>query len=272
MYPIKRYLLTLKSYVHNRAHPEGSIVEGYLAQESVIFCSRCLSGVETIFTRPIRNDDEGHQNEIEESNNLCPGRPLGCKKHSEKSLQKRKRSSNFVLDEKSLTQAHRYVPFNVVSVSPFREEHKRIIKGQNRSRRIHDYEINKIHCQQFSDWFKRRVGCMDEQGDQKVTEEIKWLASSQVDKVFYSMDPKHIGWEIVWHVKLRDVFYMGGGWVGAKGGIITSTDIPIDSEIHDQSSEFSATDIPTEGEQSGHPQTTEGGQSTAEEHSSTEGG
>ncbi|CAI9296950.1 unnamed protein product [Lactuca saligna] len=51
---------------------------------------------------------------------------------------------------------------------------------------------------------------------------------------------------------------------------ITSTDIPIDSEIHDQSSEFSATDIPTEGDQSGHPQTT-GGQSTAEEHSSTEG-
>ncbi|CAH1440036.1 unnamed protein product [Lactuca virosa] len=53
---------------------------------------------------------------------------------------------------------------------------------------------------------------------------------------------------------------------------ITSTDIPIDSEIHDQSSEFSATDIPTEGDQSGHAQTTEGGQSTAEEHSSTEGG
>lgn len=53
---------------------------------------------------------------------------------------------------------------------------------------------------------------------------------------------------------------------------ITSIDIPIDSEIHDQSSEFSETDIPTEGDQSDHPQTTEGGQSTAEEHSSTEGG
>ncbi|CAI9285688.1 unnamed protein product [Lactuca saligna] len=51
---------------------------------------------------------------------------------------------------------------------------------------------------------------------------------------------------------------------------ITSTDIPIDSEVHDQSSEFSATDIPTEGDQSSHPQTT-GGQSTAEEHNSTEG-
>ncbi|KAL4579441.1 hypothetical protein LXL04_015589 [Taraxacum kok-saghyz] len=82
MYFIERQLSTLKSYVRNRAHPEGSIAEGYLAQESLTFCSRYLSGVETIFTRPIRNDDEGDQNEIEERNMLCPGRPLGRKKTS----------------------------------------------------------------------------------------------------------------------------------------------------------------------------------------------
>ena len=112
-----RQLSRLKSYVRNRAHPEGSIAEGYLAQESLTFCSRYLSGVETIFTRPIRNDDEGDQNEIEEGNKLCPGRPLGPKKR----LGKRKRSSYIEYDEKSLKQAHRYVLFNVESVSPFRE-------------------------------------------------------------------------------------------------------------------------------------------------------
>ena len=116
-----RQLSRLKSYVRNRAHPEGSIAEGYLAQESLTFCSRYLSGVETIFTRPIRNDDEDDQNEIEEHNKLCPGRPLGRKKHIGISLGKRKRSSNIVLDEMSLKQAHRYVLFNVASVSPFRE-------------------------------------------------------------------------------------------------------------------------------------------------------
>ena len=39
-----------------------------------------------------------------------------------------------------------------------------------------------------------------------------FVLASQADKVFYSMDPKHIGWEIVRHVKLRDVFDMGGAY------------------------------------------------------------
>ncbi|XP_035837033.1 uncharacterized protein LOC110894773 [Helianthus annuus] len=195
MYPIERDLLKLKSYVHNRAHPEGSIAEGYLAEESITFCSRYLSKVETVFTRAVRNDDEGHQNHIEESNNLCPGRAIGHKLHSGVSIRKRRRSSKSDIDEKSPTQAHRYVLFNVESVTPFREDHKRIIKGQNRSRRMTDYDVNKIHGQQFAGWFKNRVARMEEQ--------------AQVDKVFYVTDPKHKDWEVVRHVKVRDVFDMG---------------------------------------------------------------
>ncbi|KAI3795772.1 hypothetical protein L1987_38431 [Smallanthus sonchifolius] len=79
------------------------------------------SAVETVFTRAIRNDDEGHQNLIEESNNLCPGRVIGRKLHLGVSTHKRRRSSNSYIDEKSLTQAQRYVLFNVESVTPFRE-------------------------------------------------------------------------------------------------------------------------------------------------------
>ncbi|KAD0884347.1 hypothetical protein E3N88_43588 [Mikania micrantha] len=121
MYPIERDLLKLKLYVHNRAHPEGSIAEGYLAEESIIFCSWYLSNVETVFTREMRNDDDSHQNHIEESNKLCPGRAIGRKLHSGVSIHKRRRSSNTEIDEKSLTQAHRYVLFNIEAVTPFRE-------------------------------------------------------------------------------------------------------------------------------------------------------
>ncbi|XP_071741432.1 uncharacterized protein [Rutidosis leptorrhynchoides] len=186
MYPIERDLHTLKSYVNNRAHPEGSIAEGYLAQESLTFCSRYLKGVETIFTRSVRNDDnddneQNEQNELEESNNFCPGRPLGRKSCSRLSI--RKRSSNSAIDEISLAQAHRYVLFNVDSVTPFREEHKGLIKRQTRSRRIPEYEVEKIHCQQFSEWFQKRVARMEVQGDQSVTEEIKWLARGPVKTV-----------------------------------------------------------------------------------------
>lgn len=116
-----RDLSTLKSYVNNKAFPEGSIAEGYLARESLTFCSRYFSGVETLFTRPLRNDDDDNQNEIEVSNILCPGRALGQHMHSDLPAHKRKTSCNSEIDAKSLKQAHRYVLFNVESITPFRE-------------------------------------------------------------------------------------------------------------------------------------------------------
>ena len=44
-----RYLGHLKSYVKNKAQPEGSIIEGYLAEECLAFYSRYLNGIETRF-------------------------------------------------------------------------------------------------------------------------------------------------------------------------------------------------------------------------------
>jgi hypothetical protein len=35
MFPYERYMTVLKSYVWNRAHPEGSIMEGYTTEEVV---------------------------------------------------------------------------------------------------------------------------------------------------------------------------------------------------------------------------------------------
>ncbi|KMZ63804.1 hypothetical protein ZOSMA_399G00030 [Zostera marina] len=57
MYPIERYLLTLKKYVRIRSHPEGSITEKYLADESMTFCSRFLHNVETKSNRTERYID-----------------------------------------------------------------------------------------------------------------------------------------------------------------------------------------------------------------------
>ena len=53
-----RYLYTLKKYVRNKSRPEGSIAEGYLADECLTFCSRYLDdGIETKFNRPGRNEE-----------------------------------------------------------------------------------------------------------------------------------------------------------------------------------------------------------------------
>jgi hypothetical protein len=61
MYPIERRLYTLKRYVRNRARPEGSIAEAYIADECLTFCSRYMDDVETRFNRAPRN--KGFSNE-----------------------------------------------------------------------------------------------------------------------------------------------------------------------------------------------------------------
>ena len=60
MYPIERYLQTLKKYARNLAHPKGSIAEGYLADECLTFCSRYFHGIETRFNRVEQNWDGDH--------------------------------------------------------------------------------------------------------------------------------------------------------------------------------------------------------------------
>jgi hypothetical protein len=47
-----------KGYVRNKATPEGSIVEGYIAEELLTFCSRYLESTQMVFNRPLRNLDD----------------------------------------------------------------------------------------------------------------------------------------------------------------------------------------------------------------------
>jgi hypothetical protein len=53
MYPIERFLRTLKSFVKNKARPEGAIAEVVVLQERVTLCFMYLHGIETRINRPI---------------------------------------------------------------------------------------------------------------------------------------------------------------------------------------------------------------------------
>lgn len=147
MYPIERYLKRLKSYVRNKAHPEASIAEGYMAEECLTFCSRYFESVETIFNRPARN--------VENASGSI---------------------TNIELDQKSWTQAHRYVLFNTDEIIPFREEHKQHLKRQSRPRRLTDEALHKNHMEKFCDWFRLYVALMDDTRKQLLSDKIKWLA------------------------------------------------------------------------------------------------
>nr|GFC27559.1 hypothetical protein [Tanacetum cinerariifolium] len=57
MYPFERYMKKLKGYVRNKAKLEGSIAEGYVAEEAVTFSSHYFRDITTKFNRPGRNVD-----------------------------------------------------------------------------------------------------------------------------------------------------------------------------------------------------------------------
>jgi len=42
MYPIERYMKTLKDYVRTYAHPKGSIAEGYRLEDTLGFCTKYM--------------------------------------------------------------------------------------------------------------------------------------------------------------------------------------------------------------------------------------
>jgi hypothetical protein len=49
--PVERRLGTLKNFVRNRARPEGSIAEAYVASDTLTFCSWYMEDVETKFNQ-----------------------------------------------------------------------------------------------------------------------------------------------------------------------------------------------------------------------------
>ncbi|GJT57079.1 hypothetical protein Tco_0992133 [Tanacetum coccineum] len=55
MYPFERFMKKLKNYVRNKAKQEGSIAEGYIAEEALTFSSHYFRDVTTKFNRPDRN-------------------------------------------------------------------------------------------------------------------------------------------------------------------------------------------------------------------------
>ncbi|XP_060182268.1 uncharacterized protein LOC132611929 [Lycium barbarum] len=115
MYLVERWLYFLKSFIRNRACPEGSVAEGYLATECMTLCSRYLHMMETKFNRNEWNYDGGA---IESDGGLAgfsqPGKFLGSV------------DTAGVLDSSEFEQAHFYILKNCDEIQPFLEEFPQI--------------------------------------------------------------------------------------------------------------------------------------------------
>ncbi|CAN1153840.1 hypothetical protein LINPERPRIM_LOCUS14967, partial [Linum perenne] len=111
IYPIERFLGKIKGFVGNRAHPEGSIAEGWILDEMFTFSSLYFNDeVETRFNREKRVHEPVEEDMYKEST-LFPvlGKPVGAEKI-------------YKLSEIELMQAHRHVLVNSDGIAPFIEE------------------------------------------------------------------------------------------------------------------------------------------------------
>ncbi|XP_056685554.1 uncharacterized protein [Spinacia oleracea] len=138
MYPIEQYMYKLKSYIRNRAHPEASIAEGYVAEECMNRCSRYMQSIETRFNRLDRNyeNSQGHDDTL----------PIFS--HSGRSLGD---ASVRDLEKGELDDAHIYILKNCDEVQPFLREYSEIQALTNPG--ISEEEW----CKNFKSWLKMEV-------------------------------------------------------------------------------------------------------------------
>ncbi|XP_016482962.1 uncharacterized protein LOC107803711 [Nicotiana tabacum] len=145
MYPIERELGHFKSFVRNKAQPEGSISEGYLAEESLTFCSRYIEDIEARFNRPRHVRDDPNVTEPSGRSSIFPqlGKPASA-------------SVTFLLTHIQKLQSHRYVLLNCAIVTPFVDEFRLYIRRSSR-RRPSPTEIERRVNKEFVDWFQKRI-------------------------------------------------------------------------------------------------------------------
>ncbi|XP_007226196.2 uncharacterized protein LOC18791599 [Prunus persica] len=179
MYPIERMLGKLKGYVRNRARPEGSIVEGYIANEALTFCSMYFRNVETVFSRPERNDDGGEAN-VKLSVFSQNARPF----NGYKFLQ---------LSEGEMEPIYWYILDNCEEIEPFRNEHRQILERESL------FNIEHRHRQSFPQWFKHHVKALYSEESTLVTKEVYALSYGPDERVCTYTGCVVNG--IRWHVK-----------------------------------------------------------------------
>ncbi|CAN1777819.1 hypothetical protein LINPERHAP1_LOCUS14199 [Linum perenne] len=143
MYPIERFLGKLKSFVRNKARPEVSIAEGWIAEEIFTFTSQYFDDdVSTRWNREKRvavapEDPNGESDVI-----FSVGTPIGD-------------GHTFTLTPMQMLQAHRHVLVNCSIVEPFLHECKEEFKRRMR-RRTRDAVDKEVHLK-FVDWFRGRI-------------------------------------------------------------------------------------------------------------------
>jgi len=144
MYPIERCMKIFKGYVKNPYRPEAFIVERYIVEEAIEFCTTYMLEVDAIGVPRSRYE----------------GRHEGKGTRGVRIFQK---------DRQQVLQAHLYILNNTDDAHPYIQEHKMLLKTMNP--RANEKWLFNEHNNTFLKWFKQIV--LEKDCD---VDELKWLA------------------------------------------------------------------------------------------------
>jgi len=148
MYPFERYMKVLKGYVKNRSRPEGCIVERYIVEEALDFCSEYLADGDLIGIPKPRYARRAFGEGITGKQIVPVSRTL-------------------------LDQAHLYVLHNSDEVEPYVEKHKEMLRNCNPSR--NESWISREHNRCFINWLRNHIDRLST--NTSIPLRLKWLAN-----------------------------------------------------------------------------------------------
>ncbi|XP_028201789.1 uncharacterized protein LOC114385965 [Glycine soja] len=130
MYPVERYMKVLKGYTKNQYRPEASIVERYVAEEAIEFCSEYIEN----------------------------GSPVGLPESRHESTRQGRGTRGFnvvTMDREQVSQAHLYVLNNTAEVIPYLDAHKEYVAACHPNMNM--MRVLQEHNRSFINWFRKTI-------------------------------------------------------------------------------------------------------------------
>ncbi|XP_030482309.2 uncharacterized protein LOC115699180 [Cannabis sativa] len=159
-YPFERNWEKLTKYVRKNCQPEGSIVEAYIANEAVRFCSIYGHDIDTYSS--------------EKDDNLGPKQTLPSFRvfshHVKPRVQPFGHEGSVKLSREMLQQAHWFVLLLSDELVPYVKEHKKELKA------ISDVNLEERHNEEFPAWLANHVKRLRQTEPTKVSDELFSLA------------------------------------------------------------------------------------------------
>ncbi|XP_042387441.1 uncharacterized protein LOC121979516 [Zingiber officinale] len=148
----RRCMKVFKSYIGSRKHPEGCIVQRYLAEEAIEFCSEYLNDVDPIGVPQSIRDPKANGSGLQACN------------------------TPIIVQQVDLQQAHLTVLENMEEVSPYIIEHKIFLKSMFPKKEKDERWIQDAHNKRFIDWFRAKVAAEIDSCNGGTTSSLTWLA------------------------------------------------------------------------------------------------